>query len=197
MGLLLYSLDLYLCFYLVNFFVSAAVLYEVYKPEGECSAFSFALKLVLGKHLGSIFATSFLNAFLFIPSSLMDNIRSCAGGKFYNTGCLGGICDLVRPDGIAYLILTGNSYCNSAKYCEYLWFESMTTENIKSSMRMYKMSAQMLVTSSAAIISLFVLGVIEAPFLYLALVMGIVVAAFFIGLNTDVCEAIRLIYLIE
>jgi hypothetical protein len=107
---------------LVGFFVSTSVHHSVYKPENECSAFCLALKLALGKHLGTIFAASFVNVFLFLPSVIYGDLRSCLGAKFYKAGCCGALFDLVRSDAISYSVLTGNPYCNSAKYCEYLWY---------------------------------------------------------------------------
>lgn len=63
-------------------------------------------------------------------------------------------------------------------------------------MRIYKIAAQTMISTGAAIASLFITGKIDAPILYFTLALGVIIAAFFTGLHTDICEAIRLIYLL-
>lgn len=119
------------------------------------------------------------------------------GAKFHTVGCCGSLFDLVRADAISFSVLTGNAYCNSSQYCEYLWYESMTTENTKSSLLVFKLAAGMLATTSASIGSLFVWGVIPGSFIYFSLVLGFIITAVFVELHSEACESIRLIYLIE
>jgi hypothetical protein len=98
---------------------------------------------------------------------------------------------------MAYVIMTGTPYCNSAKYCDYFWYESMTTEKTQSSLRVYKIAAHAFVTLSATIAGLFYLGVIEGSIVYFNLIGGMVLATFFIELPIDVTDTLRLLYLME
>lgn len=73
----------------------------------------------------------------------------------------------------------------------------MTTENIKSSLIVFKVAAEMMATTSAAIGGLFIWGELPSSVLYFNLVVGLVIAALFVELQSEACETIRLIYLIE
>lgn len=55
----------------------------------------------------------------------------------------------------------------------------------------------MMATTSAAIGGLFIWGELPSSVLYFNLVVGLVIAALFVELQSEACETIRLIYLIE
>lgn len=104
-------------FYLVNFCLSThAVLYYLKKGGGLCSI-PDVLSLLVFKHLGSVIAAGFMDLF-FIPDLILDLFRGEKHSKEERSadGCL-RFFDLLRTDAMAYIGLTGNSYCNSAKYC--------------------------------------------------------------------------------
>lgn len=56
----------------------------------------------------------------------------------------------------------------------------MTTENIKSSLIVFKVSSGVMATTSAAVGSLFIFGVIPGAIIYLNLVLGFLIAAIFV-----------------
>ena len=107
------------CKYIVSLFVNTHVIKYLY--EEEDSPFCFALKLTF-KHLGSLFAAAFVNSFFLIPSAIYDSFRNCGDSKFQKPNCCNTVFDLVRSDAIPFTILTGSSYCSSAKYCDYFWY---------------------------------------------------------------------------
>lgn len=162
----------------------------------KSSAFKLAIKLMF-KHMGSIFAAAFINSFLLIPTALFDMFRNCRGAKFSNPNSCSSVLDLVRSDAMSFVILTGTPYCNSCKYCEYFWFESMTTEKTQSSLRVYRIAATVFVTVLAAIAGLFYLGLAEGKIIYFNLLAGMLLSTFFIELPVSVTDTLRLLYLME
>ena len=170
------------------------MIHYCYQAEG--SAFCFALRLAF-KHLGSIFAAAFINSFFLVPSTIYDSFRNCGDAKFQKVNCCNSLFDIVRNDAISMVILTGTPYCNAAKYCEYFWYESMTTEKTSSSLRIYKIAAHVLITVLSTIAGLFYLGLIEGSIVYFDLIGGMVISTFFISLPIDVTDTLRLLYLME
>jgi hypothetical protein len=67
--------------------------------------------------MGSVFASSFINMFLTIPSVIYDSLRNCGDAKFQKSNCCNNLFDLVRSDTLSMVILTGTPFCNAAKYC--------------------------------------------------------------------------------
>jgi len=66
--------------------------------------------------------------------------------------------DLVRSDAFAFLAASGNPFCNSAKYCEYLTEESMVTDGAQSVMRTYRLCAHLAIVGICSIFGLYVKG---------------------------------------
>ena len=147
--------------------------------------------------MGSIFAAAFINSFMLIPAAIYDTIRNCGDAKFTQANCLSAVMDMVRSDALTFVALTGVPYCNSAKYCDYFWYESMTTEKTSSSLRIYKLAAHIFISVSATIAGLFYLGNIEGSIVYFDLICGLALITFFIQLPVDVTDCLRLLYLIE
>ena len=143
--------------YLFPHSVSLLLATQVISRTYEYSSCCLGLRLAF-KHLGSIFASAFVNSFLLIPAAIYDVFRNCGYGKFSNATCCSNTFDMVRPDAIAFVVLAGTPYCNSAKYCDYFWYESMTTEKTQSTLRVYKLAAQYFVTCAATVAGLFYLG---------------------------------------
>ena len=62
------------------------------------------------------------------------------------------VLDLVRSDSMAYIYLTGNPFCNSARFCGYLCRQSVLIQDSQSSSRAYLICSHLLI---AAIIGLY------------------------------------------
>lgn len=98
---------------------------------------------------------------------------------------------------MAYINLTGNSYCNSARYCEYLCDQSRILEFSQSCSRTYRFGAHLLIAGLVGIIALYVKGSI-APFAVLIIVvMVIFICTFFVSIHADASEAILILFLAE
>lgn len=72
--------------------------------------------------------------------------------------CLRKTFDLVRSDAMAYINLTGNTYCNSARYCEYLCDHSRILEFSQSLSRTYRLGAHGLIAGISCIVALYING---------------------------------------
>jgi len=112
---------MYLNNYIVNFVISSHTVYWVLKGGyilclTECCGSIDILKCLLFKHFGSVVASSFVNGFFFLPDFLFDYLRLIVSCCCNNLDCLSCL-DLVRTDTLSYVYLTGNSFCNSARYC--------------------------------------------------------------------------------
>lgn len=99
-------------------------------------------------------AGSFVNIFMLIPDIIADLFRfdSSESKNCYS------LLDLVRTDSIAFIALTGNPFCNASKYCEYLTYESISTETTQSATRFYRIGAHILNGGAVSIIGLFIKG---------------------------------------
>lgn len=78
-----------------------------------------AWKLLILKHLGSVIGGAFVTLFGFIPDLVVGICRKKIVGQ---DGSCCGLLDVVRSDALCYVALSGNPYCNSAKYCEYVTY---------------------------------------------------------------------------
>lgn len=75
------------------------------------------------KNFGSVVASAFMNGFFSFYDFIFDFFRpNTVDSK--NQNVIGRCCDtfanffdLVRSDAMAYVNLSGNPYCNSARYC--------------------------------------------------------------------------------
>ena len=89
-------------------------------------------KTLITKHFGSVVAGSFMTGFFALGDYIFDLIKPSSKESEEDEGCWdkifkSALCmcctktfDLVRSDAMAYINLSGNPYCNSARYCEYL-----------------------------------------------------------------------------
>lgn len=186
---------------LVNFCVSGeAVLWYYNKQETFC----YPLKLMICKHFGSVIGGSFIIAFFTFFDFIFDFLKpdessdpnSCYS-KFFNCLCSHSIFDLVRTDALAYINLTGNPYCNSARYCEYLCKRSLILDNSQSSSRVYRLCAHFLLCGIMVLFALYVKGVISTYALIIIVINTIFVSTMFISLHSDASEAISIIFLVD
>lgn len=124
-----------------------------------------------------------------IKPSDNDNDDTTCKAKVFSTSCCRGITkvfDLVRSDAMAYINLTGNSYCNSARYCEYICDQSRILEYSQSCSRLYRFGAHLFIAGIIGIMSLYMKGAI-APFASMVIViMTIFVCTFFVSIHADI-----------
>lgn len=98
---------------------------------------------------------------------------------------------------MAYINLTGNAYCNSARYCEYLCDKSVLTNYSQSSSRIYRLCAHFLIVGVVTIIALYSKGTISIYAIALIIIETLCVSTFFISYHPDAAEAVEIIYLLE
>lgn len=117
-----------------NYLISAEAVEWYYNKGSACGNGAFTL---VCKHLGSVIACAFMNAFFgiadFIFDALIPNLddeNSC----FYCINRFAGFFDLARSDSLALVYLSGNAYCNSARYSEYLHIKSSLSSRLKRSL---------------------------------------------------------------
>lgn len=121
LGAFHHPVALYAFYNLANFCVSSHTINWYLKIPNDCNSVTNTLKLLFCKHLGSIIGGAFVNGFFFVTQAVVDLIRSCRNSKIKSNQCFLNAIDLARSDAISFIILTGTPYCNSSKYCEYLW----------------------------------------------------------------------------
>lgn len=59
---------------------------------------------------------------------------------------------------MGFVALTGNPYCQSAKYCEYLTHVSMLHDGDQSAIRLYRICAHILISGLVSILGLYIKG---------------------------------------
>lgn len=154
-------------------------------------------KLSLLKHLGSVIGAGFLNSFFMPIEAIISISRNCGNPKLKsNSPCLNAI-DLTRSDALSYLVLTGNPFCNSAKYSEYLWNETMTSEQSHSTVRIYKIAAHLFISVASSIGGLFLKGAVDPYVITLTIIVGFFICTFFVSFHADASDTIQLLYLLE
>lgn len=163
----------------------------------------YPLKLQIANNLGSVIACSFITSFFAIFDLIFDIFKPSSKEGLYGRFCdcccgwLLRIWDLVRSDTMSYVILSGNPYCNSARYCEYLCDKSILTEYSQSCSRIYRISAHFFIASITLIYSIYYTEN-KSIYAYLIILVGaLVVSTFFISLHADAAEAIQIIYLLD
>ncbi len=106
--------------------------------------------------------------------------------------------DLVRSDAMCYVYLTGNPYCNSSRYCEYLCDQSPLTKNSQSISRAYRICAHFLIAGIVSSINIFQQGSDVSVFIVLvAFIMSLFLSTFFISMHSDAAESIQIMFLMD
>lgn len=75
------------------------------------------------KHLGSVIACAFMNAFFGIADFIFDALIPELPNENGCYNCINKFAayfDLARSDALTIVYVSGNAYCNSARYCEYI-----------------------------------------------------------------------------
>lgn len=155
------------------------------------------MKLLFNKHLGSVIGGAFVNGYFFLPQAILDLIRSCRNSKVKTDCWLYNALDLARADALSMIIVTGTPYCNASKYCEYLWNESMTTDQTQSSIRIFKLAAHVFIANVGSQIGLLIRGELDPYLLAFTLIIGLFISTFFIELNAICSETLQLLSIME
>lgn len=102
-----------------------------------------------------------MEAFLFVFDYIFDIARSdcCDCGSenkcvSYIDSCL----DLTRTDAMAFIVLTGNPYCNSSRYCELLCYKAPASRYSQSNGRSYRICSHIFIGGIVAIINIYLQG---------------------------------------
>jgi len=101
-----------------NYLISAETVEWYHKNASACGNGAFTLAC---KHLGSVIACAFMNSFFgltdFIFDTIIPNLNEDGNSCYYCINRFAGFFDLARSDALSLVYLTGNAYCNSARYC--------------------------------------------------------------------------------
>ena len=186
-----------------NFCVSGTAVGWYYN-DNDIGCFT-PINWLFTKHFGSVVGGSFMTGFFSIGDYLFDFIKpdEKENPEGAYTTCFNSVCDicirifdLVRSDAMSYIFLTGNPYCNSSRYCEYLCDQSLLTESSQSTSRSYRICAHFLIAGGVAIAGLFMKGSGLSTYTIIAIiVLAIFIATFFVSIHADAAEAIQIIFL--
>lgn len=193
---------MYFLSYLVNFCVSGNAVNWYYQRNDLGCLHPF--KVLLCKHFGSVVGGSFMTGFFTIGDYLFDMIKPSVSSsptscykRTHRTCCspCRKVFDLVRSDAMGYIHITGNPYCNAARYCEYLCDNSAAVEESQTTSRSYRLSAHMLIAGVVSIICLYVKGRIVPTVILVMILCAIFIATFFISIHADAAEAIAISFI--
>ena len=98
---------------------------------------------------------------------------------------------------MAYINLTGNPFCNSSRYCEYLCGRSIIMDSSQSTSRAYRLYAHFLIVGIMAVIALYIKGVISIYALLIIMIQSIFIATLLISVHADAAEAIQIVFLAD
>lgn len=163
-------------------------------------------RVFLYKHFGSVVAGSFMTGFFSLgdmifdmlkPSPTMGPNHCCT--KTHKTLCAPchKVFDLVRSDAMGYIYLSGNPYCNSARYCEYLCDNSASVEAAQTTSRAYRLGAHLLIASATAIFALYVRHQILPTVILVIMFISMFISTFFISIHADAAEAILISFMTD
>lgn len=131
------------------------------------------------------------------PSPTMGPNHCCT--KTHKTLCAPchKVFDLVRSDAMSYIYLSGNPYCNSARYCEYLCDNSASVEAAQTTSRAYRLGAHLLIASATAIFALYVRHQILPTVILVIMFISMFISTFFISIHADAAEAILISFMTD
>jgi hypothetical protein len=170
---------------------------------------SYSFKRLLRYNWGSVVAGSFLNAFLRIPTSLLElficHPTACCG-KCGN--CCYGACNcctsaigLVRTDSYSYINLFGTTLCDSSRECEKLCIGSGHFQGFQSPMRNFRILAGITIVALALFFVYPILNyrVTNIGFWFLVdlIVFITAVMSFFASIHPSAGEGIQTSFLVE
>jgi len=91
---------------------------------------------------------------------------------------------------MAYISLTDNPFCNSARYCEYLCDKTIITRNTQTSSRIYRVCAHFFIVGLTVIYTMLATDNKSIYALGLIIFGSLTISTFFISLHADGAEAI-------
>lgn len=156
----------------------------------NCNCLNGAFTLVC-KHLGSVIAASFMTGFFGIADLILDSLippLDDTNGCFYCINRFAGFFDLVRSDALTVVYLSGNAYCNSARYAEYITNKSSNTAYSQSASRIYRFCAHFALAGVVSLVGFWWFGIVAevaVPAMLILLLLCMTVATFFISLHAD------------
>jgi hypothetical protein len=129
-----------------------------------------------------------------IPS--LDDTDNC----FYYINRFAGVFDLARSDAMTVVYASGNAYCNSARYTEYLTHKSSDTAYSQLASRIYRYSAHFALAGIITLVGFWFFGLkseVSIPGMLILLLLSMGVSTFFISIHADAGDAILILYLME
>lgn len=144
-----------------------------------------------------------------IPNWLVSKSNIC----FKCINSFAGFFDLARSDSLALVYLSGVSFCNSARYSEYLAARSYIDHKFKalnineesqsqSASRIYRFAAHFALGGIITLVAFWVFSFtqkneVAIPAMLALLFISMGIATFFISLHADAGEAILVLFLME
>jgi hypothetical protein len=135
----------------------------------------------------------------FIFDALIPNLDD-SNGCYYCINRFAGFFDLARSDALTIVYVSGNAFCNSARYCEYLTHKISDTAYSQSASRIYRLCAHFALAGVISLVAFWGFGLkaeVSIPAMIVLLFISMGVATFFISLHADAGEAILILYLME
>lgn len=142
-----------------------------------------------------------MSAFFSILDYIFDTLRpdfDSNGPRMAFMESIDSFFDLVRSDTMAYINLSGNPYCNSSRYCEYLCKEAPASRNSQSNSRSYRICSHLFLAGLVSTINILLQGKETSLFIALVVfILSLFLSTFFISLHADAAEAIQIIFLLD
>lgn len=86
---------------------------------------------------------------------------------------------------MAFINLTGNPFCNSSRYCEYLCRKSILLDGSQNIGRVYRLCAHILLAGIMLIFALYVKGVISLYAIIIIVLNSLFVSTLLISFHVD------------
>ncbi len=176
---------------------------------GEIENDETSIDRLLCKNWGSVAAGSFMNAFLGLPSAIIELLICHPGGHcgrcgycckntFYGMFSLIG---LIRTDSYSYINIFGIPYCDAGIECEKLCNQSQHFLGFQSAMRNFRLVACVVLLTSGILLSFLILEFrVSSPNIWFAIDLGILVlgvGSFFASIHPNIAEGIQTSFLVE
>lgn len=164
---------------------------------------------LVGKNWGSVVAGSFANAFLRIPSNVLEQCICHPDGCCARCGqscsnncnwCL-SLLALIRTDSYSYINIFGVPYCDSSRECEKLCENSQHFVGMQSAMRNFRIVAGVVLVGLGVALGYLILAVrVQTLNIWFAIDLFVVVIgsmSFFASIHPSTAEGIQTSFLVE
>ena len=117
--------------------------------------------------------------------------------------CCCNCFDMLRGDVYGYMYLTGDSYCQSARQCQYLCDRSEICEENQSTNSVYSLAARLVIALSTVLITYWIgystlSEAQENPYSLIgAFFISLFISCYFVDIHIDIAEAILITFLCE